>query len=240
MAHRYVLIITLLFFAVGACKAEKPPEPKKPEPLVIVKPKPPLLSREQREELDFSEEVIAQLELAAGSEAEPYVVTMVLPSENMKGEKGFETGKLMGFSVRTKKSEDIIKTYRSKLRSKGYLIFKSHKGYGSTLPDIVTVIKGRLSYDILKLQGTEAPSYNQDTKAIVAWLREHQKQGEFVITGAGPDWLEARFIKTPANMKLFAKQVVQFAPDVLEHGPQTTDKLIERMKRANGFSMVWD
>ena len=240
MAHRYLVIITLLSLVFVACKAEKPVEQKKPAPLVIVKPKPRLLSQEQREELDFGDDVISLLELAAGSEAEPFVATMVLPSENMKGEKGFETGKLVGFSVRTKRSEDIIKTYRSQLRSKGYLIFKSHKGYGSTLPDIVTVIKGRLSYDILKLQGTEAPNYNLDTKAIIAWLREHQKQGEFVITGAGPDWLEARFIKTPANMKLFAKQVVQFAPDVLEHGPQTTDKLIERMKRANGFSMVWD
>lgn len=239
MAYNVRLLFMLLISAVLSCKAEKPVEPRKPEPVVIIKPKNPLLSAEQREELRFPVDIISQVELSAGAEAEPFFVTVVVPSENMKGEQDFETGKLAGFSVRTKYSEDVILTFRNKLRARGYLIFKSHKGYGS-LPDIVTVTKGGNSYDIVKIQGTEAPNYHLDTSAIIAWLKECQADASFVVTGAGPDWLEARFTKPPQNMRSFAKKVAAFSPDVLEHGPKTLENLADRMKRINGFSLVWD
>lgn len=239
MAGRYSLLIIVLLSVVFACKAEKPVEPAKPEPVVIVKPKRPALTKEQRIELGFPSDLISPVELAAGAEAEPFLATVVMHSENMKGEKGFETGKLAGFSVHTKHSDDLITTYRAQLRVKGYLIFRSHKGYGK-LNDIITVVQGNNSYDILKIQRTEAPNYHLDTRAIIAWLKDQQKLGTFVITGAGPDWLEARFIKPPRNMPAFAKKINAFAPDVLGHGPKTMDKLVERMKRMNGFYLAWD
>jgi len=239
MASRYLPVVVLLITIFFSCKAEKPVEHKRSEPVVIVKTKPPLLSKEQQHELGFPADLIAQIELAAGADAEPFFATDVISSENMKGEKGFEQERLAGFSVRTKKTDEIIAMLRAQLRARGYLIFKSHKGYGS-LPDIVTVIKGSNSYDILKMQRTEAPNYQLDTKSIIAWLKEQQKQGTFVIAGAGPDWLEARFIRQPKSMQAFAKKVVTFAPDVLDQGPKTVDKLVERMNRTNGFYLLWD
>ena len=119
------------------------------------------------------------------------------------------------------------------------MIFKTHRGYGP-LPDVLTVIKGNNSYDILKIQSTEGQNYHLDTRAIIAWLKEQQKLGSFVVIGAGPDWIEARFVKPPLNMLTFAKKVNAFAPDVMVHGPGTVDKLAERMKRMNGFYLVWD
>jgi hypothetical protein len=197
------------------------------------------MSAEQRIELGFPPDIVSQVELAAGVEAEPFFATVVVPSANMKGEQDFETGKLAGFSVRTKYAEDVIASYRAKLRVRGFLIFKSHRGYGS-LPDIVTVVKGGNSYDIVKLQGTESPNYNLDTTAIIAWLKERQADASFVVTGAGPDWLEARFIKPPESMRAFAKKISVFAPDVLAHGQTTVDSFAERMSRMNGFLLVWD
>ena len=119
------------------------------------------------------------------------------------------------------------------------MIFRSHKSYGD-LPDIVTVVKGSNSYDILKIQGTEAPNYRLDTNAIIDWLKAQQQLGTFVITGAGSDWVEARFIKPPKNMRVFAKKVAAFAPDVLAHGPTTVEKLAQKMKKTNGFHLEWD
>lgn len=233
-----VVLSCMLITLISACKAEKPVETKKPEPAAIVRPKHPVLSPEQRAELGFPEDLIAKLELSAGAEAEPFFVTVVVPSQNLKGEKGFEKEKLAGFSVRTKNADELITSYRAGLRVRGYLIFKSHRGYGS-LPDIVTIVKGNNSYDILKIQGTEASNYSLDTKAIIAWLKQQQLLGSFVITGAGADWVEARFIKQPANMRAFARKVYAFAPDVRQYGP-TVDKLVERMKKMNGFYLVWD
>jgi hypothetical protein len=239
-AGRYLVLSFICISFISACSAEKPVEPpKKPEPLVIVKPKHPVLTPEQRTELGFPSDMIAQLEQASGSEAEPFFVTVVVPSENLKGEKGFEKEKLAGFSVRTKKTDDLVTSFRAGLRVKGYLIFRSHKSYGS-LPDIITIVRGNNSYDILKVQGTEAPNYRLDTKAIITWLKSQQQQGTFVITGAGADWLEARFIKPPKDMRAFAKNVYVFAPDVMAHGPGTVEKLAEKMKKTNSFYLEWD
>jgi len=239
MVFRYSACVIILVGLVLGCKAEKPVVQKKSEPVVFVKPKVRLLTAEQRKELHFPPELILQIELAAGAEAEPFLATVVIPSENMKGEKGFEAGRLVGFSVRTKHSEELISTYRSGMRVKGFLIFKSHRGYGS-LPDIVTVIRGQSSYDIIKMQETEAPNYQLDTKAIIAWLREQQNLGTFFIMGAGSDWIEARFIKPPTSMLAFARNINAFAPDVLGSEIQTVEKLAERMDKMNGFLLVWD
>jgi hypothetical protein len=239
MDSRHALIGLAVLLLAAACKTEKPPEPKKPQPTLIIKPKHPVLTAEQRAELGFPEELIAQVQLSAGAEAEPFFKTVFVRSENLKGDKGFEQKKLAGFSVRTKHSDELIQSYRAGLRVKGYLIFKSHRGYGS-LPDLVTVIQGNNSYDLLKVQGTEGSHYNLDTAAIIAWLREQQQSGSFVVIGAGPDWLEARFVKQPANMTAFAQKVLAFAPDVREYGPRTADRLAERMKKTNSFHLVWD
>jgi hypothetical protein len=239
MTVRYLLAGLALISLAGSCRAQKPVERKRQEPVAVVKQKYAVLSPEQRAELRLPPDLIAKIELAAGAEAEPFFVTVVLHSENLKGEQAFESRKLAGFSVRTKNGDELIDSYRAGLRVQGYLIFKSHKGYGS-LADIVTVIRGNNSYDILKIQGTEAQNYQLDTKAIIAWLKARQQEGTFVVTGAGTDWLEARFIKAPPDMEPFAKKVAAFAPDVLEHGPRTSGKLAERMKKSNGFLLVWD
>ncbi len=237
MAGRLILCFTMLIAVVGACKTEKPVEQKKPAPVVVVKPKHALLTEDDRRVLGFPPDIISQLELAAGAEAEPFFVTLVFKTENLKGDTEIESKKLAGFSVHAKNSDDMMDSFRASLRAKGYLIFKSQKGYGS-LPDIVTVIKGSNSYDILKIQGTEAPNYRFDTKTIIAWLKARQQEESFVVSGAGPDWLETRFIKPPKNLLAFARKIAAFAPDALAHG--TAEELVERMERNNGFYLVWD
>ena len=239
MTGRQYFLITVLLTVLFACRAETPVEHKKPKPAAIAKQKYPMLTREQREELGFPADLTSQLELAAGAEAEPFFMIVVVHAENMKGETGFEKARLAGFSVHTKRSDELITSYRASFRAKGYLIFRSQKSHGK-LNDIVTVVKGNNSYDILKIQRTEAPNYKLDEKAIISWLKERQKDASFVITGAGPDWLEAQFIKPPKNVPGFAKKVVAFSPDVLEHGIETMERLIERIKRTNGFFLVWD
>jgi hypothetical protein len=239
MAGKYLFLVLAVIFGPISCKTDKPQDLKKPAPAVIVRPKHPVLTQDQREELGFPPEVISQIELAAGAEAEPFFVTVILPSENLRGEKGVERKRLAGFSVRTRNTNEIISSFRQRLRIKGYVVFRSRKSYG-TLPDTVTVIKGNNSYDILKIQGTEAPNYHLDTKAIIRWLKEQQKQSSFVITGAGADWLEARFINQPQDMQSFARNIRVFAPDVIDPGSGSIDKLVQRMEKMNGFFLEWD
>jgi len=229
-------VLSLLAFG---CKEEKLPEPKKAQPPVVFNQKHPVLTNEQRAELNFPADIQSAVELAAGAEAEPFFETVVVKAENLKGETSVERQQLAGFSVRTKMSIETVDALSGKLRVRGLLIFRSSRNYGN-VPDRVTVVKGNSSYDILKRQKTESINFHLDTKAIIAWLKEQQKQGSFVIVGAGPDWVEARFIKQPQDMLAFAKKIYAFAPDTVSAEAGTLDKLAKKMTRTNRFFLVWD
>jgi hypothetical protein len=237
---RYTVFIVLFLAGMPACSEEKPIQLRRePAPPIIIKPQHEVLTPEQRGELGFPPDIIEKVERSAGSEAEPFFISVLVRSENLKGEKGLEEAKLAGFSVRTSEALDLIRSYRNGLRVRGFLIFRSRNRYGD-LPDIVTVVRGYNSYDILKVQGTEAPNYRLSTRMITSWLRRQQHLASFFIIGAGQDWLEARFVKPPRNMLAFAGRVNAFAPDVVLHGPGTVKKLAEEMKRINGFRLEWD
>ncbi len=243
MAAKQLLIISLTALAVAACAAcakddrHAAKTPKVDVP-IIVKAKPRLMTEEQKAELAFPPDIIAQIEAAAGAAVEPFFEDVMMRSANLKGDVMIATAKLSGVSVHTKNAEEIIAGLSDPFRSRGFLVFRSEQNYGS-VADVVTVIRGESSYDILRIQKTEAPQYHLDTAAIIKWLRAQQKQGKFVITGAGADWMEATFVQRPRNMKAFARNVVSFAPDVLRDGP-TVEKIAGKMEQGNGFRLVWD
>ena len=207
--------------------------------MVILKPKPRVMTAEQRAELGFPPDLIAQVESAGNTQAEPFFDEVMIRSSNLKGDVMIATARLSGFSVRSKNADQIIMDLSPSFRKKGFLIFRSQQNFGN-VPDVVTVVRGNNSYDILLVQRTEAPRHHLDTKKIITWLKEQQKLASFVITGAGPDWLEARFIKPPKNMKSFARKVAAFSPDVLAENKGTLERLVDTMERTNGFSLWWD
>lgn len=237
MIKQLALSLVVLSLVV-ACKAQKPPEQKKPAHVVLIKPKPKALTADLRGALQFPAELISQIELAAGAEAEPFYTTVLTHSVNLIGDEDVENRKLAGFSVRTKNADDLVERTREELRKKGFLIFKTSRRY-SSVAETVSVVRGKNSFELLRLQGTEAPNYNLDAKAITLWLK-NQQQTACIVVGAGPDWVEVRFKRPPQNMLSFARKVAAFAPDVLEHGQRTPEELVERMQKMNGFVLVWD
>jgi hypothetical protein len=241
MAGRSLYLLIGLTIAIFSCSSQdKTAAPhKKPAPLVIVKPKLKVMTAAQRSELGFPPELIAQVEEAAKAPAEPFYEEVMMRSENLKGDVMIASAKLSGFSVRTQDADRLIEVLSAPFRKDGFLIFRSQHNIGS-VPDVVTVVRGNSSYDILLIQKTESPRHNLDTMKIIAWLRKQQKLGSFVITGAGADWLEARFIVPPKNMNGFARSVASFAPEVLAENKGTIEKLADTMRRTNGFALWWD
>jgi hypothetical protein len=244
MADRHRILILLLLLVAAAlcaagCERPAPETPKQTAPAVILKPRPKLLTPEQRAQLDFPPEVIAHVEKAAAAAAEPFFEEVMLRSSNLKGDVMIAAGRLSGFSVHVRNADQMIADLAGPLRAQGFLLFRSEQNVGA-VPDIVTVVRGRNSYDILKIQKTEAPHYQIDTAAIIRWLKAQQKRASFVITGAGADWLEGRFIRQPKNMPAFASAVAGFAPDVLREGHRSEEHLAEWMAETNGFRLVWE
>ena len=159
-----VIIIPVLLIAAACSKEEKiPVVNKKAAQTVILRSKPKVMTAEQRTELAFPQEIIAEVETAGGAQAEPFFDEVMIRSSNLKGDVMIATARLSGFSVRSAKADQIIMDLSPSFRKKGFLIFRSQQNFGS-VPDIVTVIRGNNSYDILLLQRTEAPRHQLDTK----------------------------------------------------------------------------
>lgn len=234
--------LTALLF-LSACTRQEEPLPaerRPPAPLVVVKQQYDRLSEQQRIQLGFPESILRTVRDAAGAaDAEPFFELVESRSENLRGENEIAYKRLAGFSVRTTAADDLISAHAGDLRRRGYLLFRSRQNYGS-VPDVVTVIRGGSSYDILRVQKTEAPGYSLSTTAIIRWLKAQQQECSFVIIGAGQDFVEGRFVRQPADMAAFARKVIAFAPDVLHEGPRSAEGLAEQMKRTNGFRLVWD
>ena len=238
-AGKYLVFGAAVVCFFLACTAENAEEPRKASPVVVFKSRPRPLSQEQRNELNFPPELVSRVETAAGAAAEPFFETVWTPSENLKGDIMLGKERLAGFSVHTTKAETVINDLSDTLRKQGYLVFRSEQNFGS-VPDAVTVIKGKSQYDVLAMQKTEGTNYDLTTAAIVKWLKARQKKYPFVITGAGPDWMEARFLKPPKDMNAFAREVYAFAPDVVSQGAGTVSKLARQMKESNSFYLWWE
>ena len=238
MAGRYVLFSTLVLVIIISCSSEQP-ERNKSGPVVLFKSKPQPLSDAERSRLDFPPELIQQVEETAGTKAEPFFETVLKPSQNLKGKSMIVSKRLAGFSVRTIEAQKLIESFSGVFRPQGYLIFRSELNYG-TIPDIVTVIRGRSQYDILRVQKTAASNDRLNTKAIIKWLKREHRRRPFVLTGAGPTWLEARFLRPPKNVHAFARKVSRLAPDVVNQGTRSIKELAREIQETNTFYLWWD
>lgn len=236
------LAAVLLALALAGCAADTAPADRrsdKESALVVLKPRSRPLTQEERASLGFPPEIITRVETASGSAALPFSETLLSPSANLKGDVMIAHDRLAGFSVQTKRPDRLIADLSPSLRAAGFLIFRSEQNFGA-IPDVVSVIRGKNSYDIIKMQKTEAPQNDLDTEAIIRWLRAQQQHASFTITGAGPDWIEAKFVRPPRDMRAFGQKVAAFAPDVLRQDTRTVDRLAAKMKEMNGFYLWWD
>ncbi|WP_116789913.1 DUF4253 domain-containing protein [Flavobacterium psychrotrophum] len=125
------------------------------------------------------------------------------------------------------------------LRQKGYILFKSYDGFGHG-SDSLTILKTKDQFDILRAVGTEAVNYNHTTNAIIGTLYRWHTKYPFTIKGAGPDWIEAQFIKQPADMTAFAKELYAFCPDIVDQGSGSVDEMAKEMKDNNILYLWWD
>jgi len=85
MAGRQLVIIALVFLAAVSCSKEEKAlvTGKKAAPTVILRPKPKVMTAEQRAELGFSPDIIAQVEAAGSAQAEPFFVEVVIRCSNL-------------------------------------------------------------------------------------------------------------------------------------------------------------
>jgi len=138
-------------------------------------------------------------------------------------------------------SVSMVVAQLKRMLGSGYIVFVSNQGFGiKGNPDQVSVLMSNDQFDVVRVMGTNGDNHELSRDEILQKLKEWDRKYGLVITGAGFDWVEAKFKRTPTPMLPFAKIVYKFCPDVVEQGTETVEKLALAMQASDSVYLWWD
>ncbi|MEK7433270.1 MAG: DUF4253 domain-containing protein [Cyanobacteriota bacterium] len=101
----------------------------------------------------------------------------------------------------------------------------------------LAIIKANDQFDIIKLVKTEAGNYDYNTEQIIEKIISWEKYSRIQLTVVEHDRVEGYLLDKPKNVKNFANEIYEFAPDVVEQGTQTKKELINELN--SGYFWLW-
>jgi hypothetical protein len=131
---------------------------------------------------------------------------------------------------------EFVSENKSKFLEQNYNLFVFDSGEGNYL----SVIKGKSDTEVLKWRQTNGINYDIDNDSIISKLQEWKSKFDFILLGAGMDWLQIQFITQPLDFDKFAEEVYEFCPDIIDQGVGDFEELAPEMKRINGVFLWWD
>lgn len=151
----------------------------------------------------------------------------------LKGLKG------LTFSESEKNAKQLVENNRSLFAQKGYFIFISETNFGYN-PDMVTILKTTDKYDILKFEGTCGINYDIYVDDVITRLQKWDSTYKLDIFSVGYDFIEAKMLVPPSDMKQFSEEVYEFCPDIVDQGTGTVDALVSEMTQTSTLYLWWD
>jgi Domain of unknown function (DUF4253) len=177
---------------------------------------------------------IAELERLTGSKGQP----VESPAEgNLEGVLAFQTKPGEGL--------DLVKRHHPRLRTAGAFLFLHDHGFGKG-PDVVGVAPATDKFDLIRRVQTNGVNYGHDNRAVIAWLREMDRDEPLEVIGAGFDFVEGFFRAPVKDRPRLARRIHAFCPDFVEQGIGLGEEgephaLIEAYYRSNrDFFFWWD
>jgi hypothetical protein len=122
----------------------------------------------------------------------------------------------------------------------GHVVFVSQRRHGiDRQPDDVSVIRSDDPFEPLRVMNTSGPSYNLSAQRVIARLRDWDRRHGILLVGAGHDWLEARILRPPQDLRAFVLEVYEFCPDVVDE-LQSVDRLAAEIQLTRTLYLWWD
>lgn len=148
--------------------------------------------------------------------------------------------KINGISFNTSENQsyEIVLNNKEKLEKKGYLIFISESGYET--PSTVSIIKSTDKFDILRIQKTDGINFDIENKDVIERLKKWDELYGVTILGADYDWVELIFRDNIEHVSLFAEEVYNFCPDVVDQGVGDIEELKKIIGEEKRLFLWWD
>ncbi len=142
-------------------------------------------------------------------------------------------------SVPDDKTDHILASLRRKLLPLKYMPFVVEMNAGLKIEKI-GILKGMDQYEILRIMHSNGDDYDISNQDVIERLKEWEIYSPFDIIGADNDWVEIEFSALPKDLDAFAKEVYDFCPDAVDHGPGSVEGLIKDIKRTMRLFLWWD
>jgi len=195
--------------------------------------------------VDISKYLLTEIEREAGKKFEArrkaFWVNDATAENGIRKADSIVNGIQITF-VKENQARTIVRNYLSKFEQSGYYIYLKNLDFDKEFAiyyDVV-VIKCKDQFELVKLAETSGLNYDVTNDDVVDRLKLWHKQSPFTIIVADEDRIEADFIRVPADLREFAKEVHDFCPDVIEQGAGSEQELIEYFKKEQSFWLWWD
>lgn len=183
-------------------------------------------------QLGFTENALTVIKRAANTDLLPFY-------QNDLYSEGTTTAVGVSLQMNENEAETLVLNLQAELEPLGLFAFICERNGKKSR---VGIIKGMDQFDILKTQQTNGDNYDISNEDVISKLREWHQKYPFTIVGADHDWVEAIFREYPASkdIKIFAKEMYKFCPDIVDQGAGTIAGLIEELNETRRLYLWWD
>ena len=141
-------------------------------------------------------------------------------------------------SVPRGQSDQVLWSLREKLKPRKYMAFLVE--INDTLKsDKIGIIKGTDQYDILRIMHTNGENDDVSHDEVIEKLQGWGKRCPFEIIGAETDWVDIELRVMPRDVKAFAEEIYEFAPDTVDEGTGTIAELIKEITASQRLMLLW-
>ncbi len=141
-------------------------------------------------------------------------------------------------SVPRSRSDRVLWSLREKLRPRHYMAFLVE--LNDTLKtDKIGIVKGTDQYDILRIMHTNGENDDVSHEEVIEKLQGWGKRCPFEIIGAENDWVAIELRVMPRDVKAFAEDVYDFAPDTVDEGVGSLAELIKEITASQRLMLLW-
>jgi Domain of unknown function (DUF4253) len=145
----------------------------------------------------------------------------------------------VGFRAEHALVEEHLAGWNERYRHRGAFVLRYEDSFGYGGGDAVLVLPTTDDLEAVDAAGTDGVNWDISHRQILDWLRDLMKTDPFVVTGAGLDFVEGRFVEPPANADALAEKMYRFCPDIVDQGTGTVAALADELERG-GLYLWWD
>lgn len=144
-----------------------------------------------------------------------------------------------GFRTKHSVAERELAGWNERYRSKGAFVLRYENSFGYGGGDALLVLPTTDDLKAVDAAGTDGVNWDISHAQVQRWLGDLMRTHPFVVTGAGIDFVEGRFLEPPADARSLAQKMYRFCPDIVDQGTGTVAALAKELERGSLY-LWWD